>query len=56
MALTFRGATSNNPGVDLTVNTTAVGTAFQAQLGFHRNDQPAPLDWSVIATVSLSPR
>jgi hypothetical protein len=56
MTLTFRGAASNNPSVDLAIDLTTVGSAVQARMGFHRNDQPAPLDWSVIATLSLSPQ
>jgi hypothetical protein len=54
MALTFQGATTNQPHADLVVNLSTAGSAFQAQLGFHRNDQNPPLDWSVVATLSLS--
>ena len=52
--LTFKGGPSNMPPVDLTVELTTVGSAYQARLGFHRNNVVPPLDWSVIATVSLS--
>jgi hypothetical protein len=52
--LTFKGGPSNMPPVDLTVELTTVGSAYQAKLGFHRNNVAAPLDWSVITTVSLS--
>lgn len=52
--ITFKGAAGNQPPADLTVELSSVGSAFQARLGFHRNNQPPPLDWSVIATVSLS--
>jgi hypothetical protein len=54
--LTFQGGPSNMPPVDLTVELTTVGSAYQAKLGFHRNNVVPPLDWSVIATVSLSPQ
>src|SRR5262245_8418731 len=57
MQLTFKGASTNNPGVDLTVDLATVGTAVQARLGFHRYDQPPPLDWSVVTgALSLSPQ
>jgi len=52
--LTFTGAAGNMPPADLTVELSSVGSAYQARLGFHRNNQGPPLDWSVIATVSLS--
>jgi hypothetical protein len=42
------------PPADLTVELSSVGSAYQAKLGFHRTNTPPPLDWSVIATVSLS--
>ena len=52
--LMFKGGASNMPPVDLTVELSSVGSAYQAKLGFHRNNVVPPLDWSVIATVSLS--
>jgi len=52
--LAFTGGAGNMPPVDLTVELSSVGSAYQAKLGFHRNNVVPPLDWSVIATVSLS--
>jgi hypothetical protein len=52
--LTFKGGAGNMPPVDLTLELSTVGSAYQAKLGFHRNNVAPPLDWSVIATVSLS--
>ena len=54
MTLTFTGGPSNMPPADLTVELSSVGSAYQAKLGFHRSNTAPPLDWSVIATVSLS--
>jgi hypothetical protein len=54
MTLTFTGGASNMPPADLTIELSSVGAAYQARLGFHRSNTVAPLDWSVIATVSLS--
>jgi hypothetical protein len=54
MQLTFKGAATNNPGVNLVVDLLTAGAGFQARMAFHRFDQPAPLDWSVVATVSMS--
>jgi hypothetical protein len=54
ITLTFQGATANNPPADLTLELTSVGAAYQAKLGFHRSNVDPPLDWSIIATVSLS--
>jgi hypothetical protein len=54
VTLTFQGGTSNNPPADLTMELTSVGSAYQAKLGFHRTNVEPPLDWSIIATVSLS--
>jgi hypothetical protein len=52
--ITFKGGAGNMPPADLTVELSSVGSAYQAKLGFHRNNVVPPLDWSVIATVSLS--
>jgi hypothetical protein len=52
--LTFKGAGTNNPGVNLVVDLSSAGAGFQARMAFHRVDQPAPLDWSVVATLSMS--
>jgi hypothetical protein len=52
--LTFTGGASNMPPADLTIELSSVGSAYQAKLGFHRTNVEPPLDWSVIATVSLS--
>jgi hypothetical protein len=54
VTLTFQGITSNNPPADLTIELTSIGSAYQAKLGFHRTNVDPPLDWSIIATVSLS--
>ena len=54
VTLSFQGATANNPPADLTIELTSVGSAYQAKLGFHRTNVDPPLDWSVIAIVSLS--
>jgi hypothetical protein len=54
--LTFKGAPTNKPRVTLAVELAIVGSAYQAKLGFHRNDQLAPFDWSVVTTLSLSPK
>jgi hypothetical protein len=52
--LSFQGTTSNNPPADLTIELTSVGSAYQAKLGFHRTNVDPPLDWSIIAIISLS--
>jgi hypothetical protein len=54
VTLTFQGATANNPPADLTLELTSIGSAYQAKLGFHRTNVDPPLDWSIIAIVSLS--
>jgi hypothetical protein len=54
--LTFRGVAGNNPTVSLVGNLTRTGATYSAMLTFHRIDQPAPLDWTVVTTLSLSPR
>lgn len=54
MTLQFTGAATNSPTVDLVIELAAVGSAYQARLGFHRTDQSPPLDWSVVTTFSLS--
>ena len=54
--LTFQGAAANTPAVDLVIELSGVGSAYQARLGFHRTDQQPPLDWSVLTTVPLSPQ
>lgn len=53
--LTFRGVAGNNPTVSLVGNLTRTGATYSAMLTFHRTDQPAPLDWTVVTTLSLSP-
>jgi hypothetical protein len=32
------------------------GGAYQARLTFHRTDLPPPLDWTVVATIALTPQ
>jgi len=32
------------------------GSTYSAMLTFHRIDQPAPFDWTVNATVAVSPQ
>jgi hypothetical protein len=54
MQLTFKGGSTNNPGVNLVVDLAAAGTGFQARLAFQRFDQPAVLNWSVVAMLSMS--
>jgi hypothetical protein len=54
VTLTLQGGSSNMPPADLTIELTSVGSAYQAKLGFHRTNVDPPLDWSIIATVSLS--
>jgi hypothetical protein len=52
-ALTFQGATSNTPATTLMVTISPATSGYTAALTFHRTDEPSPLDWSVLATVSL---
>jgi hypothetical protein len=56
MTLQFTSAPTNATAADLGIELAAAGSAYQARLGFHRTDQPAPLDWSVVTTLSLSAR
>jgi hypothetical protein len=56
MMLTFQGAATNTPVASLEVELLSAGSVYQARLGFHRTDVPSPLDWSVLATVPLSPQ
>jgi hypothetical protein len=54
--LVFTGDTANAPPVTLSVDVVSAGTAFQANLGFHRTDGiTASLNWTVIATIPLAP-
>lgn len=52
--LTFKGGPTNKPPADLTVELSSVGSAYQARLGFHRNELGPPFDWSVIVMLPLS--
>jgi hypothetical protein len=54
--LVFTGAAANAPVVTLSVDVVSAGTAYQANLGFHRTDSPiASLNWTVIVTIPLAP-
>jgi hypothetical protein len=54
MPLTFIGAAANVPAVSLTVELSPTDPGYQARLTFHRTDQSAPFDWTVVTTVALS--
>ncbi len=54
--LTFQGDPTNAPVVSLGVELTSAGSVYQARLGFQRTDEPPPLNWSVLVTVTLSPQ
>jgi hypothetical protein len=54
--LTFQGDPANAPVVSLGGELTSAGSVYQAQLGFQRTDEPSPLNWSVLVTVTLSPQ
>ena len=53
--LTFQGDSANAPAVSLGAELSSAGSVYQAQLGFQRTDEPSPLNWSVLTTVTLSP-
>lgn len=54
--LTFQGDPANAPAVSLGAELSSAGSVYQAQLGFQRTDEPSPLNWSVLVTVTLSPQ
>jgi hypothetical protein len=54
--LTFQGDPGNVPAASLVVNLSRSGSTYSAMLTFHRVDQPAPFDWTVNATVAVSPQ
>lgn len=55
LTLTMRGDPANAPTTSLTIELTSVGDAHEATLGWKRIDQGPPLDWAVIAKLTLSP-
>lgn len=55
LTLLFAGAPGNDPSADLQVDLTALDSMPVATLSFARNDAGPPLDWKVVATVTLAP-
>lgn len=54
--LSFTGDANNMPPATLMVDVVSVGTAFQANLAFHRADNvQEPLKWTVIASLPVTP-
>lgn len=54
--LSFTGDAANKPSATLTVDVVSVGSAFQANLAFHRADGvQEPLKWTVIASLPVTP-
>lgn len=50
----FNGVATNDPKASLTMTVTPSGGALGAMTRWTRTDQPAPLDWSVTANLSLA--
>jgi hypothetical protein len=53
--LVFTGNAANAPQATLSIDVVSAGTAYQANLGFHRTDSVALLNWTVITTIPLAP-
>jgi len=56
MTLMFQGAATNTPAASLTVGLSSASSGYTAALSFHRTDQSPPLDWSVQATIPVTPQ
>ncbi len=50
----LNGVATNDPKASLTMTVTPAGGALSAVSRWTRTDQPAPLDWSVTANLSLT--